>query len=191
MSERQQAPEPDRTGLSGETHGQDFAAFYQEHALLMYRYVLSRVGNREEAEDLTSQVFLKAVRGMHVERSPQARHNWLYQVARTTIADYWRGYYRKPTGSLDELVDTGWDAPAAGAAALDGAASSQPGERVQRLLQALPAPYRDVLTCRFLLQLSISETASRLGLTEANVKVVQFRALKRAAEVERLASSSP
>ena len=95
-----------------------------------------------------------------------------------------------PTGPLDELLDTGWDAPAA-ESALNGAASSQPGERVKRLMQALPAHYRDVLNCRFLLNLSISDTASRLGLTEANVKVLQFRALKRAADVERVASRSP
>ncbi len=56
--------------------------------------------------------------------------------------------------------------------------------RVQRILAALPNNYREVLTCRFLYNLSIKETAQRLGLTEANVKVLQFRALKRAAELD-------
>ena len=148
------------------------------------------MGNREEAEDLTSQVFLKAVRGMNPERGSQVMRKWLYQVARTTIADYWRYYYRKPTGSLDELWEAGWDGPAAGEPALDNVVSSHPGERVKRLMQALPAHYRDMLTCRFLLNLSISETATRLGLTETNVKVVQFRALKRAAVVEHGANRS-
>ena len=145
----------------------------------IYRFVLSHVGNREEAEDLTSQVFLKAVRGMNPEHGPQAMRKWLYQVARTTVADYWRGYYRMRTASLDELSDMGWDGPAAGAAAMGSAGSSHPGERVKRLMQALPDHYREVLNCRFLLNLSIRETASRLGLTEANVKVVQMRAQKR------------
>ena len=54
-------------------------------------------------------------------------------------------------------------------------------DRVQLILQALPSQYREVLTCRFLLNLSIRDTAQRMGLTVANVKVVQFRALKRAA----------
>jgi RNA polymerase sigma-70 factor (ECF subfamily) len=57
---------------------------------------------------------------------------------------------------------------------------------VQRLLQALPEHYREVLTCRFLLNLSIRETAQRLGLSEANVKVMQFRAVKRASDLETL-----
>jgi DNA-directed RNA polymerase specialized sigma24 family protein len=95
-------------------------------------------------------------------------------------------------GALGELsVQCDNDGVGEGASALNGAASSQPGERVKRLMQALPAHYRDVLNCRFLLNLSISDTASRLGLTEANVKVLQFRALKRAAAVERIASRCP
>ncbi len=74
---------------------------------------------------------------------------------------------------------------------MDSVVGSEPGERVKRLMQALPNHYREVLTCRFLLNLSIRETATRLGLTEANVKVVQFRALKRAAVVTPVASRSP
>ncbi len=141
-------------------------------------FVLSKVGNREAAEDLTAQVFLKAVRGVNPEHSPQARQKWLYQVARTAIADYWRDYYRRRTCSLEELVDAGWDDPAAGESAVDSLVGSDPAERVKRLMQDLPEQYREVFHCRFLLNLSIRETVTRLGLTEANVKVVQFRALK-------------
>jgi RNA polymerase sigma-70 factor, ECF subfamily len=175
MSKRQHAREADGIRSSWETNGPGFQAFYQENVTPIYRYVLSKVDNREEAEDLTSQVFLKAVRGMNPERGSQAMRQWLYQVAHTTIADYWRNYYRLPTGSLDALSDADWDGSAAGEPAMDSVVSSHPGERVKRLMQALPAHYREVLTCRFLLNLSIRETATRLGLTEANVKVLQFR----------------
>ena len=68
------------------------------------------------------------------------------------------------------------------------AVSSTPTERVHRILQALPEHYKEVLTCRFLLNLSIRDTANRMCLTEANVKVLQFRALKRAADLERVVS---
>ena len=73
---------------------------------------------------------------------------------------------------------------------MDSVVSSHPGERVKRLMQALPEHYRAVLNCRFLLNLSIRDTATRPGLTGANVKVVQFRALKRAAVVEHVVSGS-
>ena len=111
----------------------------------------------------------------------QSIQKWLFQVARTTIADYWRVYYRISTNSLEELLEAGWEGPADEEPA---AASNQPAERVKRILQALPEHYREVLTCRFLLNLSIKETALSMGLTEANVKVLQFRALKRAADLE-------
>ena len=160
---------------------QEFQTFYQENLGLIYRYVFSKVGNREEAEDLTSQIFMKAVRGVDTERSAQSMQKWLFQVARTTIADYWRAYYRVSIGSLEELLDADWEGPAEDEPV---AMSSKPEDLVQRILQALPEHYREVLTCRFLLNLSIRDTAIRLNLTEANVKVLQFRALKRAAELE-------
>ena len=160
---------------------QEFQTLYQENLGLIYRYVYSKVGNREEAEDLTSQIFIKAVRGVDQERGMQSIQKWLFQVARTTIADYWRAYYRISTNSLEELLEAGWEGPADEEPA---AATNQPAERVKRILQALPQHYREVLTCRFLLNLSIKETALNMGLTEANVKVLQFRALKRAADLE-------
>ncbi len=87
------------------------------------------------------------------------------------------------TSSLEALLEAGWEGPVESEAVVF---HSAPAERVQRLLQVLPEHYREVLNCRFLLNLSIRETAQRLGLTEANVKVLQFRALKRAADLENL-----
>jgi RNA polymerase sigma-70 factor, ECF subfamily len=171
----------------GEEYVQEFQTFYQENLGLIYRYVYSKVGNREEAEDLTSQIFIKAVRGVDTERGPQSVQKWLFQVARTTIADYWRTYYRVSVNSLDELLEAGWEGPAEEEST---AVSSSPVERVQRILQALPEHYREVLNCRFLLNLSIRDTALKMGLTEANVKVLQFRALKRAADLEYVLTGS-
>ena len=171
------------TGFSGEANVQEFQTFYQENLGLIYRFVYSKVGNREEAEDLTSQIFMKAVRGVDTERGALSMQKWLFQVARTTIADHWRAHYRISTSSLDQLLEIGWEGPADEEPA---AGSSTPTDRVHRILQALPEHYREVLTCRFLLNLSIRDTANRLCLTEANVKVLQFRALKRAADLERV-----
>ena len=177
-------------GISGGANVQEFQAFYQEHIGLIYRFVFSKVGNREEAEDLTSQIFMKAVRGMDTERGTLSMQKWLFQVARTTIADYWRTYYRVATSSLDEMLEAGWEGPALTESVATNGASVQPGEQVRRILQALPEHYREVLTCRFLLNFSIKETAARMGLTEANVKVLQFRALKRAADLESVVTET-
>ncbi len=161
---------------------------YQEHLEPIYRYIYSKVGNREEAEDLTEQAFFKALRSIDYTRNPRSIQKWLFQIARTTIADHWRMYYRLSLDSLDELLDSGWEGPLA---RQDVAiSSSDPTAYVHYLLTLLPKNYRDVLNCRFLLNLSIKETASTLGLTEANVKVLQFRALHYAAALDKKNSTN-
>ncbi len=61
---------------------QEFQQFYQENLGLIYRYVYNRVGNRDEAEDLTSQIFLKVVSNIDHERSRLSMKKWLYLIAR-------------------------------------------------------------------------------------------------------------
>jgi RNA polymerase sigma-70 factor (ECF subfamily) len=156
-------------------------SLYQEQLGPIYRYIYSKVGNREEAEDLTSQVFLKAVRSLDRERSYASMRQWLFQVARTTVADHWRAWYGLPSSSLETLLLAGWEGPAEVESPWVG---SEPAERVAHILQALPERQREVLTYRFLLALSVRDTAKKMGLTEQNVKVLQFRALKRAAALE-------
>jgi RNA polymerase sigma-70 factor (ECF subfamily) len=168
---------------------QEFQVVYQENLHLIYRYIYGKVGNREEAEDLTSQTFVKAVRHLDQERNPLSIQKWLLQIARTTVADYWRAQYRIPITSLEELLNAGWEGPAdetTGDWEDLNVRQMHTTERVQHILAALPTNYREVLNCRFLYNLSIKETAQQLGLTEANAKVLQFRALKRAAELDPL-----
>jgi RNA polymerase sigma-70 factor, ECF subfamily len=160
-----------------------FLTFYQDNLGLVYRYVSSKVGNRQETEDLTSQIFLKVVRGLDLKRDPRSLRPWLLRVARTTIADYWRIHYRGTASSLDELLEAGWEGPVDEEAAL---MKSSEAELVQEILQALPERERGVLTSRFLLNLSVRETAVRMGLKESNTKTLQYRALKRAARLEGL-----
>ena len=164
---------------------QGFEAFYREHLGLIYRYVYRKVGNQQEAEDLTSSIFLKAVRSLQQQEDPEKMRHWLLRVAWTTIIDYWRTQARVTNSSLEALQAAGWECPAErDPFGVDG----RPTERVQRLLQPLPERDREVLTCRFLLGLSTRETAVRMGLTEGNVKTLQYRALKRAAALACMVS---
>ena len=157
---------------------QALEAFYREQFRLVYHYVYRRVGNRQEAEDLTSSVFLKAVRGLRQERGAQSMRSWLLRVAHTTIIDYWRARARATSTSLEALQEAGWGGPAQVDVFEEG---DRPEERVQRVLQALPQRERAIPTYRFLHGLSCRETAARMGLAEGNVKTLQHRALKRAA----------
>lgn len=152
---------------------------YEEHVRVIYRFIYARVGNREEAEDLTSQVFMKAMHGLDASRDAESAQSWLFQVARTTVADHWRRFYRLRIDSLDDLMAAGWEANDE-----PPAPEKPPDDLAHKLLSRLPERYREVLTHRFLHNQSIRETAELMHLTEANVKVLQFRALKKAAELD-------
>ena len=91
---------------------------------------------------------------------------------------------------MDELVEAGWEGPAEHEDEDELFEFSSSADHVQHLLQALSERDREVLTCRFLLGLSLRETAVRMGLTEGNVKISQFRALKRAADLEYVVSNT-
>jgi RNA polymerase sigma-70 factor, ECF subfamily len=152
-------------------HGQDHLTWaYQTHVTAIYQYIYSRVGNRPDAEDLTAQVFMKAINGMRSDVSVPELRSWLYRVAQTTLADHWREYYAEGTSELDEDVTR---PPAT-------RENPEAVQRVDSLLATLPESYRRVLELRFLRGYSVRETAQELSLSETNVKVLQFRALNRA-----------
>ena len=143
----------------------------------LYRFFYREVGNREEAEDLTGEVFLKAARLLDPSRDEASQLAWLRQAARTTLADHWRRWYRVPTAELDDLPlpQLGTDDPPE---------SSWPGHSaLATLLARLPDNYRRVLELRFLEGYTVRETATALGLSVGNVKVLQYRAIQRAAQL--------
>src|SRR2546430_15804360 len=81
------------------TQDQDHLTWaYQTHVTAIYQYIYSRVGNRPDAEDLTAQVFMKAITGMRSDVSVPELRSWLYRVAQTTLADHWRGDYPRGAG---------------------------------------------------------------------------------------------
>ena len=148
---------------------------FEEYATPIYRFAYRRLGNRENAQDVTAQVFLKASRSMNLSFNAEARRAWLFRVARTAIADVWRAYGETSIVPLEwyveepiRAVEADADAPA----------------HLDRVLSRLNATQRRVLELRFLEGRSLSETAQELGTTEGNVKVLQHRALRRAAELD-------
>ena len=154
---------------------QEFQAFYEDNLISVYRFVFKSVRNREEAEDLTSQIFLKALRYLDPERNAHSARSWLFRIAHTTIADYWRAHYRALTSSLEVRLEVGWEGPTEEVIV---GTNELAAVQVSNLLQALPERYREVLSYRFLLNLSIRKTAATMRVSVANIKVLQFRAIK-------------
>jgi RNA polymerase sigma-70 factor (ECF subfamily) len=159
-------------------HGR-FEQVYDEHVVGIYRFVYARVGNRPDAEDLTAQVFVRAVEQLDTSRQPGQIAAWLYRVAQNAIADYWRAFYRLPLIGVDHVAP-GWE-PADDGVRPEPAHDDRAAIRVNALLGDLPARYRRVLELRFLQRLSVAETAHAMGISSGNAKVLQYRALRKAA----------
>lgn len=155
------------------------AEVYRSYAGELQRYIYSKVGEHTLAEDLTSTVFLKALRWLRAGQSAEGARGWLYATARTTIADHWqaRGQYEaQPLSELEKHF------------AFQAESSEQAGQqaalRVQRLLSLLPERERNVLMLRYLRGYSAAEIAEALGTNAGHIRVLQLRALRRAAQLE-------
>ena len=157
-----------------------FERVYDAHVVGIYRFIYARVGNHPDAEDLTAQVFVRAVEQLDTERAPGQVAAWLYRVAQNATADYWRAFYRLPMIGVDHVAP-GWE-PADEAAARPRAEPNEGAtDRVRTLLHRLPEQYRRVLELRFLERLTVAETARAMGISNGNARVLQYRALRRAA----------
>ncbi len=158
-----------------------FEQIYDANVVPIYRFIYARVGNRPDAEDLTAQVFTRAVEQLDTERETGQIVSWLYRVSQNAVADYWRAFYRLPLVGTEQVAP-GWEPvavdPSAPTSEADEHATSA---RVQHLLHRLPQHYARVLELRFLQRLSVAETAETMGITRGNAKVLQYRALRKAA----------
>jgi RNA polymerase sigma-70 factor (ECF subfamily) len=150
---------------------------YVDNAVWIYRLLFSKVGNRSDAEDLTTEVFLAALRPPHLTATRGEVRAYLAATARTTLAGYWRRRLGAQVAEIDpDLAVSERD---------DQAASHPAAERARSVLDALPERHRRVLELRFLQSMSIRETARHMGISVATAKVLQHRALRMAARAER------
>jgi RNA polymerase sigma factor (sigma-70 family) len=157
----------------------DWEAVYRDNLASIYRLMYSKVGNQPDAEDLTSQVFLGALPHLRPGASSGEIHRYLLATARTVLANHWRRRLGVQLTTLDEEVVNG------GEGARDEAHDSKRSHRVHQVLARLPANHRSILELRFLSGCSVRDAATRRGISVGNAKVLQYRALRRAAELGR------
>lgn len=155
-------------------------AIYADNVQRIYRLMYSRVGNRPDAEDLTSQVFLSAYGPLRTTASVGEVRAYLTATARTVLAEHWRHTLGRPVTDIDpDQVDLeDYDAPR------HAAPTPHAQDRAERILAALPERYRQILELRFLRGRTIRQAASELGVSTANAKVLQHRALRKAAGLD-------
>ena len=171
-AQRDRRPRPDLRLVSDACYP-SWDAVYADNVTWVYRTIFARVGNRADAEDLTSEVFLAAMRPLRLTASTAEVRAYLRATARTVLAAHWRATMAREITSIDDV-----------AAPLDSdAAISTAPQRVAAVLNELPDQYRRVLELRFLEGRSVRDSANAMRVSVANAKVLQHRALRLAAQI--------
>jgi RNA polymerase sigma-70 factor (ECF subfamily) len=156
----------------------DWESVYRDNVDRLYRLMYARVGNRPDAEDLTSEVFRTAFGPMRLASSKGEVRSYLLVTARTVLASHWRRHLGMPVTSIDPDSDAGYLAEPSG--------SDPPSDaphRAGKILAALPDRYRRILELRFLEACSIKDAARDMDVSVSNAKVLQHRALRMAAKL--------
>jgi len=145
-----------------------FAELYELHFERVYAFIARRVGDRDAAEDLTSEVFHKALTNLgRFEWRGVPFAAWLFRIAGNAIAD------RASRAGKEVVVD----GPPEVSVEAD-LVEVEHRARLFRLVQQLPEDQRRVIAMRFAEEKSIREIAEALGRTEGAVKQLQFRGLQ-------------
>jgi len=145
---------------------------YEENFDKICRYIVLKIGDRTEAEDMTQQVFLNALKSISSFRWKGMPFSaWLFRIAHNQIVDYFRKKSKRATVPLDESLAAG---------------DSDPGQVAERKVEieqlalatkGLTKAQQEVVSLRFAGQLSVAEVARAMGRSEGAVKALQHSAI--------------
>lgn len=178
--------------LVGAAQGGDPSAFgklYDRYVDVVYRYVLFRLGDRDLAEDVTSETFLRALRRI-TSVSYQGRDvgAWFVTIARNIIFDHVKSSRFRLEVVTDEVAEpSGAPIGTVGAQAVAGpeqqAISRATRAELLRCVAELGEDQRECIVLRFMQGLSVAETAAIMKRNEGAIKALQHRAVRRLAQL--------
>jgi RNA polymerase sigma-70 factor (ECF subfamily) len=149
-----------------------FGRLYDIHVDSVYRHVYYRVGNEQDAEDLTQQVFLKAWQAIdRYRRKASPFIAWLMTISHNLVVDFYRT--RKDKAYLEAEILA--DGPASNPE--QAAETSLEQQRLRRAILKLGSDEQQVVILRFVEGFEFAEIASVLNKKEGNVRVILHRAL--------------
>ena len=148
-----------------------FAQLYESYFDKIYRYIVLKMGNKVEAEDMTQQVFLNALQSISSFKWKGVPFSaWLFRIAHNLVVDYWRKEKKWDTTSLDDSLASGSNPQLMAERRLSI-------EQVISATKRLTKAQREVISLRFAAELSIAEVAKVMGKSEGAVKALQHSAL--------------
>ena len=152
---------------------QAFGELYDAYVRKLYDFVYYKTSRKEVAEDLTSVVFMKALKNIdkYQKTDTGSFGGWLYSIARNTIIDHYRSV--RPNDNIDDAFDLPHHARIE-----EHTEASLQIEKVQAYLKKLPSVQRDIILMRVWQELPYRTIAAAVGKTEDNCKVIYSRAIK-------------
>jgi RNA polymerase sigma-70 factor, ECF subfamily len=148
-------------------------ALYREHVGQIYGYLAASVGNRQDAEDLTIQTFVRMIESLdRFEPRAAPFAAWLHRIARNLAVDHFRSSARARARAARAATEGD-----RGASTEELALSALEQQGVREQIALLPPLQREVLTLKFVCGLSNAEAAVVLDKSEGAVKALQHRAL--------------
>jgi RNA polymerase sigma-70 factor (ECF subfamily) len=149
-----------------------FEELYRRHAARVYRYHLVRIGNANEAQDLTAQTFLSAFEGIASYRGENAFAAWLISIARHKVADYFRSL------KSDLPLEAAASLPQREPLPEDSAIEQLSLATLRQCIERLTPDRAEALVLRFFAGLSAMEAGQLMERSEAAVKMLVHRGLQ-------------
>jgi RNA polymerase sigma-70 factor, ECF subfamily len=144
-----------------------FAELYENNFDRVYAFIARRVPSRQDAEDLTSEVFHEALRNLaRFEWQGVPFAGWLLGIASNRLADRWRRAGKQQEVPENDWDETGFDT------------KTEENLMLFQLVEELPSDQRLVIRRRFIEQKCVREIAKELDRSEGAIKQLQFRALQ-------------
>ncbi len=155
-----------------------YAELYDRYVAAIYRFISFKVNSKEEAQDLTSETFLRAWHYLLESHDVGSFSSLIYRIARNLVIDHYRS--RRHTVSLDEQIETDDE----------GGVTSDAGQQISLLdttieahavieaMKQMKEEHRDILTLRYIEELSTFEIAEIIGKSSVHVRVLLHRATK-------------
>jgi RNA polymerase sigma-70 factor (ECF subfamily) len=151
-----------------------FGLLYERHAPAVYRYLLLRSSDAELAEDLSQDVFEKAMDALGGLRDPASLRAWLMRIAHHRLVNHWSRKERRPDKTPLDALPPGAEAAEMPDHSLESRLSTE-----ALMLRRLSEREQELLALRFAAGLPMRQIAAQLGCTEAAARQLQYRALKR------------
>ncbi|MDI6734251.1 MAG: sigma-70 family RNA polymerase sigma factor [Patescibacteria group bacterium] len=150
-----------------------FGLLYDKYHAQIYRFIYLKVSHREEAEDLTHQVFLNAWQNIKkYEFKGFPFSSWLYQIARNQVIDHYRT--KKSNIDIEDIKEIKND---------DDTLDNQVNrnyeiEKVKNVIQNLNPEHQDIIIMKFVEELTSQEISKILNKPQSTIRVIQHRAVK-------------